>query len=138
MAGPESHLEPLRFGNFEVDLRAGELRKAGVKLKLGGQPFQILTILLERPGEVVTREELQKRLWPDTFVDVDHNLNKAINKIREVLRVRGRARALSKHCLGGVIDSSRPFKAQPHPPLNRTKSYLPLHRETEEDPYITG
>jgi DNA-binding winged helix-turn-helix (wHTH) protein len=61
------------------------LRKAGVKLKLGGQPFQVLTILLERPGEVVTREELQKRLWPDTFVDVDHNLNTAINKIREVL-----------------------------------------------------
>ncbi len=71
--------------NFEVDLRSGELRKAGVKLKFGGQPFQVLTILLERPGEVVTREELQKRLWPDTFVDVDHNLNTAINKIREVL-----------------------------------------------------
>jgi len=61
------------------------LRKAGVKLKLTGQPFQVLVILLERPGEVVTREELQKRLWPDTFVDVDHNLNTAINKIREVL-----------------------------------------------------
>ena len=56
-----------------------------MKLKLTGQPFQVLTILLERPGEVVTREELQKRLWPDTFVDVDHNLNTAINKIREVL-----------------------------------------------------
>jgi Tol biopolymer transport system component/DNA-binding winged helix-turn-helix (wHTH) protein len=56
-----------------------------MKLKLGGQPFQILTILLEQPGEVVTREEFQKRLWPDTFVDVDHNLNTAINKIREVL-----------------------------------------------------
>ena len=56
-----------------------------MKLKLSGQPFQVLTILLERPGEVVTREELQKRLWPDTFVDVDHNLNTAINKIREVL-----------------------------------------------------
>ncbi len=75
----------VRFGTFEVDVRAGELRKAGVKLKLTGQPFQVLAILLERPGEVVTREELQKRLWPDTFVDVDHNLNTAINKIREVL-----------------------------------------------------
>ncbi len=75
----------VRFGTFEVDLPAGELRKSGVKLKLTGQPFQVLTILLERPGEVVTREELQKRLWPDTFVDVDHNLNTAINKIREVL-----------------------------------------------------
>ncbi len=75
----------IRFGTFEVDLPAGELRKSGVKLKLTGQPFQVLTILLERPGEVVTREELQKRLWPDTFVDVDHNLNTAINKIREAL-----------------------------------------------------
>jgi len=75
----------IRFGAFEVDLRAGELRKDGAKLKLTGQPFQVLAILLEHPGEVVTREELQKRLWPDTFVDVDHNLNTAINKIREVL-----------------------------------------------------
>lgn len=75
----------VRFGVFEVDLRAGELRKAGAKLKLSGQPFQVLAILLENPGEIVTREELQKQLWPDTFVDGDHNLNTAINKIREVL-----------------------------------------------------
>src|SRR6202165_2318397 len=75
----------VRFGTFEVDLPAGELRKGGLRLKLTGQPFQVLAILLERPGEVVTREELQKRLWPDTFVDVDHNLNTAINKIREAL-----------------------------------------------------
>ncbi len=75
----------VRFETFEVDFRAGDLRKAGVRLKLPGQPFQVLAILLEYPGEVVTREELQKRLWPDTFVDVDHNLNTAINKIREVL-----------------------------------------------------
>jgi len=75
----------VRFATFEVDLRTGELRKAGVKLKFGGQPFQVLAILLERPGDIFTREELQKRLWPDTFVDVDHNLNTAINKIREVL-----------------------------------------------------
>jgi Tol biopolymer transport system component/DNA-binding winged helix-turn-helix (wHTH) protein len=75
----------VQFGNFEVDLQTGELRKAGQKLKFSGQPFQVLAILLECPGEVVTRDELQKRLWPDTFVDVDHNLNTAINKIREVL-----------------------------------------------------
>jgi DNA-binding winged helix-turn-helix (wHTH) protein len=75
----------IRFATFEVDLRAGEVRKAGMKLKLSGQPFQVLAILLEHPGEVVTREQLQKRLWPDTFVDVDHNLNTAINKIREAL-----------------------------------------------------
>ena len=75
----------IRFGIFEVDLQSGELRKAGLKLKLTGQPFQVLAILLEHPGEVVTREDLQKRLWPDTFVDIDHNLNTAINKIREAL-----------------------------------------------------
>ena len=75
----------IRFATFEVDLQAQELRKAGLRLKLSGQPFQVLAILLEQPGVVVTREELQKRLWPDTFVDVDHNLNTAINKIREVL-----------------------------------------------------
>jgi DNA-binding winged helix-turn-helix (wHTH) protein len=75
----------VRFGTFEIDLRSAELRKNGLKLRLAGQPFQVLSILLERPGEVVSREELQKRLWPDTFVDVDHSLNMAINKIREVL-----------------------------------------------------
>jgi DNA-binding winged helix-turn-helix (wHTH) protein/Tol biopolymer transport system component len=75
----------ISFGIFEVDLLAGELRRSGQKLKLTGQPLQVLTILLERPGEVVTREELQKRLWPDTFVDIDHSLNATINKIREVL-----------------------------------------------------
>ncbi|MBZ5671843.1 MAG: winged helix-turn-helix domain-containing protein [Acidobacteriia bacterium] len=76
----------VHFGVFEVDLRAGQLRKSGTKLKFSGQPFQVLAILLERPGDVVTREELQKRLWADgTFVDFDHNLNAAINKIREVL-----------------------------------------------------
>ena len=75
----------IRFATFEVDLRTGELRKDGVKLKFSGQPFQVLAILLERPGDIVTREELQKRLWPDTFVDVERNLNTAVNKIREVL-----------------------------------------------------
>jgi len=75
----------IRFGTFEVDLRSGELRKAGVKLKLSGQPFQVLAILLEYPGEMVPREDLQKRLWPGIFVDGDHNLNTAVNKIREVL-----------------------------------------------------
>ena len=75
----------VRFGVFEVDLRAGELRKGGAKVKITSQPFEVLTILLAHPGEVVTREEFQKRLWPDTFVDVEHNLNSAINKIREAL-----------------------------------------------------
>ncbi len=75
-----------RFGLFELDLSAGELRKGGVKLRLQGQPFQVLALLLERAGDVVTREELQQKLWPsDTFVDFDHSLNTAINKVREAL-----------------------------------------------------
>ena len=76
----------VRFGVFEADLRSGELRKNGLRVRLPGQPFEVLAVMLERPGQVVTREELQKRLWPDgTFVDFDHSLNKAINKIREAL-----------------------------------------------------
>lgn len=76
----------LRFGVFEVDLTAGELRKSGMKLRLQGQPFQVLALLLERAGEVVSRDELQQKLWPsDTFVDFDHSLNTAINKVRETL-----------------------------------------------------
>jgi len=76
----------IRFGAFEVDLRAGELRRKGLQVKLQEQPFQVLAMLLERVGEVVTREELQTKLWPaDTIVDFDHGLNKAINKIRKAL-----------------------------------------------------
>jgi eukaryotic-like serine/threonine-protein kinase len=76
----------LRFGTFEVDPRSGELRKGGVRIKLHGQPFEILAMLLERPGQVVTREELRLRLWPaDTFVNFDHGVNTAINKLREAL-----------------------------------------------------
>jgi DNA-binding winged helix-turn-helix (wHTH) protein len=83
---PQNHSRVARFGVFELDLSAGELRKGGVKLRLQGQPFQVLALLLERAGDVVTREELQQKLWPsDTFVDFDHSLNTAINKVREAL-----------------------------------------------------
>ena len=76
----------VRFGVFEVDLQTGELRKSGSKIRLQEQPFQVLSLLLERRGETVTRNELRGRLWTaDTFVDFDHGLNKAINKIRETL-----------------------------------------------------
>ena len=74
------------FGLFEADLRSGELRKSGTRIKIQSQPFRVLTVLLERPGEVVTREELQQRLWGiDTTVDFDHSLGTAVNKIREAL-----------------------------------------------------
>jgi TolB-like protein/DNA-binding winged helix-turn-helix (wHTH) protein len=76
----------LRFDNFELDTRAGQLRKGGVKLRLRGQPLQLLAILIEHAGEVVTREELQRQIWTaDTFVDFDHGLHNAIARIREVL-----------------------------------------------------
>jgi len=75
-----------KFGVFDLDLRAGELRRNGVKIKLQEQPFLLLAQLLERPGEVITREDLQRRLWPaDTFVDFDHSLNAAIRRLRDAL-----------------------------------------------------
>ena len=80
------HRSPVRFGLFEADLDASELRRQGVRVRLQEQPFQVLAMLLQRPGEVVARKELQRRLWPaDTFVDFDRGLNRAINKLREAL-----------------------------------------------------
>jgi DNA-binding winged helix-turn-helix (wHTH) protein len=78
--------EVFRFGVFEVDTRAGELRKNGIKLKLQEQPFQVLCMLLERAGELVSRQELRTRLWPaDTFVDFEHGLNVAVRRVRDTL-----------------------------------------------------
>src|ERR1700731_5105182 len=75
-----------RFGVYEADAGSGELRKSGVRMRLQDQPFQVLVVLLERSGEVVTREDLRQKLWPsDTFVDFDHSLNTAVNKLREAL-----------------------------------------------------
>src|SRR5690349_16314402 len=76
----------IRFGIFEVDLRAGQLRRSGVKVRLQEQPFQVLSMLLDRPGEVVTREDLHAHLWPaDTLVDFDHGLNAAVKRLRDTL-----------------------------------------------------
>ena len=84
MNTPES--QKVQFGVFEVDLATGELRKAGTKVKLQDQPFQILSALLERPGEIVSREDLRQKIWrDDTFIDFDQGLSKAVNKIREAL-----------------------------------------------------
>lgn len=86
MPTPGQNSGTLRFDLFTLDLRAGELHKSGRKIKLQEQPFLILVMLLEQPGQVVTREELRERLWPkDTFVDFDHSLNTAVNKLREAL-----------------------------------------------------
>src|SRR5438309_6342394 len=83
-SSPASQL--IRFDTFELDLRAGELRKGGTRIRLQEQPLQVLQALLENPGELVTREELQKRIWPaDTFVDFDHGLHAAVNRLRSAL-----------------------------------------------------
>src|ERR1039458_8720480 len=75
-----------RFGVFEVDAATGELRRQGLRVKLNTQPFQVLLMLLDRPGQLLTREEISRELWPDgTFVDYEHGVNSAINRIREAL-----------------------------------------------------
>ncbi len=75
-----------RFGVFEADASTGDLRRQGIRIKLNAQPFQVLLMLLERPGEVLTREEISRALWSDgTFVDYDHGVNSAVNRIREAL-----------------------------------------------------
>src|SRR5258708_35740352 len=83
---PTVRTRRVRFGAFDVDLRSGELHKHGIRLKLQDQPFQVLALLLEHPGDLVTREELRQKLWPaETFVDFDTGLNSAIKKLRDVL-----------------------------------------------------
>src|SRR5262249_8617427 len=87
LMGPHAPL--IRFGFFEVNTRSGELLRHGFRVRLPHQPFQVLALLLEHPGEVVTREELRRRLWPDDIVvDFDRGLNKAINSLRGALRDR--------------------------------------------------
>src|SRR5206468_12578439 len=84
--GSEANARTRRFGVFELDMRAGELRRNGLRVKLQEQPFQVLALLLETPGEVVTRDDLRARLWQaDTFVDFDHSLNAAIKRLRVAL-----------------------------------------------------
>ncbi len=86
MPDPHEHAGTVRFSNFEIDLRAGEVWKAGRRVKLQEQPFRVLAMLVEHAGEVVTREDLRRSLWPqDTFVDFDDSINRNINKIREAL-----------------------------------------------------
>jgi TolB-like protein/DNA-binding winged helix-turn-helix (wHTH) protein/Flp pilus assembly protein TadD len=142
---PEAHQVGVRlqFGVFELDLRAGELRKHGTMVRLQEQPFQVLTMLLEHPGEVITREELQKKLWPaDTFVDFDHGLNKAISKIREALSdsavsprfvetvARRGYRFLADVKAAGAPPVSAPeLSTQPRPSLE-----APVHRDPAGEP----
>lgn len=85
MAEP-NHERRYRFGVFEADAKTGELRRQGVRLRLNAQPFQVLLMLVERPGELLTREEISRELWPEgTFVDYEHGVNSSVNRIREAL-----------------------------------------------------
>jgi TolB-like protein/DNA-binding winged helix-turn-helix (wHTH) protein/Tfp pilus assembly protein PilF len=130
----------LRFGVFELDLRAGELRKHGLRVRLQEQPFQVLAMLLDHPGEVVTREELQKRLWPaDTFVDFDHGLNKAINKIREALGDSAESpRFVETVSRRGYRFLAEVKLADAVPPTNAGLATPPPPAETGDRPPVAG
>jgi cholera toxin transcriptional activator len=140
---PERARKVFRFGVFEVDAASGELRKSGVRLRLQEQPFQALLMMLERPGEVVSREELRQQLWtPDTFVDFDHSLNTVINKLREVLGDS----ASSPHYIETMAKRGYRFLAavetlqngpQPLPPdIPQTSSELSLLTHPDELPAV--
>src|SRR6266567_3391609 len=86
MASSSASVEVVRFNEFEANLRSRELRREGVSVRLPDQSFEVLAMLLERPGELLGREEIRKRLWAaDTFVDFDHGLNNAVNRLRDAM-----------------------------------------------------
>lgn len=135
--------ERVHFGVFEADLRSGELHKHGVKIKLHPQPFQVLAMLLEHPGEVVTREELKTKLWPlDTFVDFDVGLNSAIKKLRDAL---GDSAEIPRYVetlprrgyrfIGSLSDAST-SKAEPRPAV--AESAVEKHSSAANEGVVTG
>jgi Tol biopolymer transport system component/DNA-binding winged helix-turn-helix (wHTH) protein len=127
-----SVLPTLRFGVFELDPRAGELRKKGMKIRLQGQPVEILLMLLQRPGETITREELQKRLWPaDTFVDFEQGLNNAMKRLRAALDDDAESphfiETLPRHgyrFIGSVNGSGQTLTAEAGPPASQIARWL--------------
>jgi len=124
---PESKSKIARFGVFELDLDAGELRKNGVRLRLQEQPFQVLAELLQHPGDVVTREDLRHKLWPsNTFVDFDHSLNTAVNKLREALGDS----ASNPRFVETVARRGYRFIAPVHTPTNAESSPQPAPAES--------
>ncbi len=107
MSSPPSPNPAVRFGQFVVDMRAAEIYRNGTKVRLQGQPFEVLKLLLACPGRMVTRDELRRRLWPsDAFVDFDQSLNKAVNRLREALGDSTEQPALSRPSRGVAIASS--------------------------------
>src|SRR5438552_11256467 len=140
MAGVHSGRATIRFGVFEADFRAGELRKRGVKIKLQEQPLQILQMLLQHPGEVVTRTELQQKIWPaDTFVDFEQGLYNAVKRLRDALKDSADKprfiETLSRHGYRfiGIIDETvRKIDSLAVLPLED------LSRDPEEDYFAEG
>jgi len=126
----------VRFGTFEVNFQTGELRERGQKVKLQEQPLQVLAALLERPGEMVTREELRSKLWPaDTFVDFDHSLNAAIKRLRDALGESADAPVFIEtlarrgyRFIAPVNGSSAPSGIEIAAAPERSKSFFSTHR----------
>src|SRR6188768_686369 len=100
--------ETFRFGEFELNVDSGELRRNNQRLKLQPQPFKLLVLLVRRAGNLVSREDIKRELWPDgTFVDFDQSVNFSIKQIRDVLEIRPNVRCISRRCLSEVTGSSR-------------------------------
>jgi cholera toxin transcriptional activator len=134
-----------RFGVFEADSALGELRRKGVRVKLNAQPFQMLLMLLERPGELLTREEIARALWPDgTFVDYEHGVNSAVNRIREALGdTAGNPRFVETLARRGyrfvapveqiTLNEASPAPA-PEPELSNSSEQTQARKQSEDQP----
>ena len=132
----------VRFGPFELDLRRGELRKEGRRIRLQEQPVQILQMLLESPGKVVSREEIRKRLWPDkTVVEFDHNINSAVKRLRDALRESAdnpryvKTLARRGYCFIGELGTGHTAPAEPVAAIPANEL---TNRQAEETPRTRG
>src|SRR6266702_721039 len=140
MGGAHSQRASVSFGLFQADFRAGELRKRGIKIKLQDQPLQILQMLLEHPGELVTRDELRQTIWPaDTFVDFDQGLYNAVRRLREALsdsadkpRLIETLSRRGYRFIGRIDTSPRPIEALAVLPLEN------LSRDPEQEYFADG
>jgi len=130
-----SSARSVRFGVFEVDLRYVELRKSGIKVRLQGEPFVLLITLLKQHGEVVTREELRRALWPgDTFVDFDHSLGAAINNFAKYWGIQRQIRASLRRCRDAAIGLSLRSNQSARVKLRRLSAHLPpIHRNLQRE-----
>lgn len=140
-----------RFGVFEADASAGELRRQGIRIKLNAQPFQVLLLLLERCGEVVTREDISRELWPDgVFVDSEHGVNSAVNRIREALgdtagsprfvetlARRGYRFVAPVEQIGNDSDTSKPIESQAVAKEHEARSYRQILTTPQELPKVS-